>query len=160
MQAIGTDDKVVLPLSAGPESNFHMRLPIVDLGYVVPEDRLEVAAYFPKEQLRQRAAPDGHIASTGEFEKNLCAEAGNTIASRVDDSHLLDMIASPIEIIGQAHALCDSIAQTPKIDHIAAATQCRSLLDQGRLEASRPEPEGQGRASNSSPRNENGFYHD
>src|SRR5262245_29396710 len=142
VQAIGAHNKVEPPLGAGCEPHTHMSFLIVDFDYLIAKDRLDVAVYLFKQKLRKGATTNRYIASARQFEKNACAEARDSRALSVNNSHVPDVVAGLIDLFDQAHALGDIVAQAPKIDDITATAQRGCVLDDRRLETSCFQPVG------------------
>src|SRR5581483_7757427 len=83
------------------------------------------------------------VTAAGQLRKYSRAKARNPAPGVVDDVHLPHVITRAVDLVDQPHALRKIIAESPEIDDIAAAAQCRSALDNGGFEACRLQPKGQ-----------------
>ena len=74
--------------------------------------------------------------AVGHAAEDLDGETAALAAPRIDEAHLLYLVAKRVDLRKQAHPLGDVIADPPEIDHVAATAQGGRVFDQHDIVAS------------------------
>ena len=87
------------------------------------------------------AASDRNVTSISEFPEDLGTKASYALSEIVYNPHLMHVVADPVDLTCQAHALGDFVPETPEIDDVSAGAQRGRPFNQGRLEPGGLQPE-------------------
>ena len=146
MQAVGSDHEIepafARVLQADPDA---IRL-LLERDDLLVEHGFAEASGLLEQQPRKIASPQRHEAPAGQFVEDPGAKAREAPPGIVHDPQFPRVIADPVHLLEQAHALGDIVSEPPDVKHVAATAQGRRPLDQGRLESSLPQPEGERRS--------------
>ena len=157
MQAVRADDQIETALAGVPQPNMDAVGPLLETGDLVAEVALGPTLDPLEEQSRQIAAPERHVAPAGQLVENPGPETGRAPPCIVDDPQFARAVAVAINVLPQAHAFGNVVAETPEIDDIAARAKRGRALDQGRVEPAGSQPVRERRSGNSDAGDQHGL---
>src|SRR5690606_16980275 len=109
----------------------------------IAEDRLDAAFDKAVKSGRKVGAAKARHAAFREMVEDIDRKPAIGAPLRIDEPHLLHLIAEPPHLGNEAHLLGHVIAHAPEVDDVAAGAQARRLLDQHRLVAEFGQPPGE-----------------
>ena len=154
VQAVGTHDQIEIPGLPALERDPNPVPLVRERPHGVVQDQLGGAVQGVVDRRGQVRARDTHIPP-GVAQDRRRPQRRDAVPVAVNDSRLLQHVATPTQLGNDAHPLGHVEPGAPEIDHVPAAAQFRRAFDQRDLMPGPHQPVRQRRPGDSGPDDEN-----
>jgi hypothetical protein len=132
VEAVGAHDEIEGAVPTAREVHPNVLFLVDDRVHGVVEDQFGVTVEGREDHRRQRRSRDADV-TTGPAEDRPGPDARHTATVAIDGTGLHERIPTPAQLGDDAHPFGHVEPGAPEVHNVAAAAQCRGLLDEGHL---------------------------